>query len=172
MPFDSSKFETLVHYICWTCDDPTRLGKVKLNKALWYSDTNAFLKLGEPITGESYRKDKLGPVASHLGQAVAALEQRGVLKVQPTEYYERSTWDFIATDEPDMSAFSDEEVGIVASVVRFVCYENTATSISELTHDRIWEIAMRGETIPYHAVLASELGEVTPEDIEWARAAD
>ncbi len=168
MPFDSEKFEALVHFICWTCDDPTKLGKVKLNKTLWYSDVNAFVELGQSITGESYKKDKHGPVAPHLGRAVAALEERGVLKVEPTEYFERSTWDFIATRESDMSDFSQQELRIVADAIRVVCYENTASSISKRTHDRIWEIAGRGEHIPYAAVLAAELGDITQEDVDWA----
>ncbi len=166
--FDKSRFETLVHYVCWSCDDRSKLGKTKLNKVLWFSDVCAFMRHGRGIAGETYRKDKHGPVSVHVGEAVGSLEESGALRVDPSNYYDFATLDFVATREPDMSAFSDEEAAIVAEAIRFVCYENSATSISEMTHDRSWEIAQRGEEMPLYAVLASEMGEVTQADIDWA----
>ena len=47
---DAQKFKNLVHYICWKCSgDPTVLGSVKLNKALWLSDLVSYYRLGHPM---------------------------------------------------------------------------------------------------------------------------
>jgi hypothetical protein len=41
--------------------------------------------------------------------------------------------------------------------------------ISDKTHDIIWQLAELGEEIPQPAMLASRLGEVTEDDVAWAR---
>ena len=54
MEINLAKFKSLVHYICWRCADPTKLGAVKLNKVLWRADFKAYLELGESVTGATY----------------------------------------------------------------------------------------------------------------------
>ena len=61
--FKKRKFKTLVQFIVSRCaDDPSRLGYTKLNKILWYSETNHYLKTGAPLTGANYVKRQHGPV--------------------------------------------------------------------------------------------------------------
>jgi hypothetical protein len=35
----TEKFKAMVHYIVAACDDPQRLGAVRLNKICWFTDT-------------------------------------------------------------------------------------------------------------------------------------
>ena len=58
---------------------------------------------------------------------------------------------------------------MVSDVIDDVCREHTAASISEFSHSHIWEAAEIGEEIPYEAALDCQLGEIEPDDMEWAR---
>ena len=42
MTFKREKFKRLVHYIIWKAGKRDWFGAVKLNKVLWFSDTEAF----------------------------------------------------------------------------------------------------------------------------------
>ena len=63
----SDKLKALVHYVISRCEDPNILGSIKLNKVSWVSDLWAYVKWGQPITGEHYVKQQFGPVASTVG---------------------------------------------------------------------------------------------------------
>ena len=63
-------------YICATFD-PRGLGAVKLHKALWFADTNAFLSWGKPITGAKYIKMKYGPFVLNLDELINELVAEG-----------------------------------------------------------------------------------------------
>jgi hypothetical protein len=70
---DREKLKQLVHYVCDIAPN-RQLGATKLNKILFYADTQAYLETGSPITGETYVKQKLGPVPKHIGEILAELK--------------------------------------------------------------------------------------------------
>ena len=70
---------------------------------------------------------------------------------------------------PDISMFKPEEISIVDDVLREVCFNHTASSISIATHDDIWKLAEIGEEIPIETAFASELAEITEDDVKWAK---
>lgn len=164
------KFSALVHYICWRCQDPTKLGAIKLNKVLWFSDAIAFAQSGRSITGAKYIKRQFGPVPQKILQALERLERDHKLAVRERDYHGRTKREYFALEPPEISAFSAEEISLVDSVIDAVCDHHTATSISELTHDDAWQLARIGEEIPLHAFLAAESGELTEESLAWAKS--
>src|SRR5260370_28750131 len=87
MEINYKKFKSLVHYICWTCADPTKLGAVKLNKVLWRADFRAYLELGQPVTGATYVKRQFGPVPSDILPTLRELEAEGNLSIRDVEYF-------------------------------------------------------------------------------------
>jgi hypothetical protein len=163
------KFEALAHYICYKCQDPTVLGSTKLNKILWYSDVIALQMRGETITGETYVKQQYGPVPKHILETIKKLEKQKDIVVRQADYHGYPKRDFIAMTKPDFSMFSPEEISIVDDVLREVCYNHTATSISLATHDDIWKLADIGEEIPLETAFASSLGDISEDDVRWAR---
>lgn len=165
---DRNKLKTLVHYICWKVD-PAVLGAIKLNKVLWVSDLNMYLITGKSITGEHYVKRQFGPVSASVVGIVGELEATDDLVVRRGDVFGHGKVDYIALTKPDISSFTADEISLIDSAIQYVCHENTATEISEKTHDVIWQLAELGEEIPYYAMFASNLGEVTPADLEWAR---
>jgi Protein of unknown function (DUF4065) len=163
------KLEALAHYICYKCQDPTVLGSTKLNKILWYSDVIALQVRGEAITGETYVKQQFGPVPRHILEALKRLEKREDIVVRPSEFHGYTKKDLIALTAPDISIFKPEEISIVDDVLREVCFNHTAASISLATHDDIWKLAEIGEEIPLETAFASELAEITDDDVKWAK---
>jgi hypothetical protein len=167
--FSRKKFNALVHYTCWKCQDPTKLGAVKLNKVLWYTDTSAFVQTGKAVTGAKYVKRQFGPVPAAIVPVLNELANEGKLAIRETDFFGRPKREFFAIIPPDISAFTADEVSLADEVIDIICNGHTAGSISEATHNRIWKLAELGEEIPYSAVLAVDLGEVTEDDVRWVR---
>lgn len=162
------KLKKLTHYICDRCNDPTTLGATKLNKILWYSDRLAFLWLGKPITNETYIKKQFGPVPKHIDEVVSFLEDEGdLVEKWVRDIYPRR--EYISLKEPDISVFSAEEISLVDGLIDKICNHHTATSISNASHGKIWELASIGEDIPHATIFADELGDIDEHDIDWAQ---
>ncbi len=166
--FHRDKFKALVHYICAKCDDPSKLGAVKLNKVLWFSDVIAFAQRGAPITGARYTKQRFGPVPKALLPILGELESEGAIRVRDVEYYGRVKKEYESLREPDTTVFDEGELKIFDLVIGLICEKHTAATISALTHDDIWKLAEIDEEIPLSAMLASHLSAITEDDIRWA----
>jgi hypothetical protein len=168
----STKLEIVMHYIIWRCQDPTTLGAEKLNKVLFFSDICSYLELGKPITGISYIKRQFGPVPNEKDffSARNNLEQNRKIAVTKDLYYKLPQYQFVALEKPDISSLSPEEVSILDIITEEICQKHTASSISEKTHNIIWEAAEIGEEIPLFAVFSSRFGEITEKDIQWAKS--
>ncbi len=100
-----------------------------------------------------------------------SLGQDSSVVARTVDYHGYDKREYIALTRPNLSSFSADEIVIIDDVIEFVCCKHTARSISEWTHDEIWEIAQIGEEIPYMAVLASHQGDIDKTDIAWADAA-
>lgn len=167
----ADKFKALVHYICHRAsDDPGRLGATKLHKVLWYSDARAFRQLGRQITETRYIREERGPVAKSLKVVLRKLDdERAVVsrkRMLASGVYQH---EFVSLSEPDISDFSGQEIAIVDLVMDWVCNTHTARSISELTHDAIWEMHKPGDEIPlYLAHMIGGPGEIKSDDVMWA----
>jgi len=168
MAYDKEKFKNLVHYIAANCEDSRRLGAVKLNKILWYADTIAYEMQGNSITGSSYVKRQFGPVPKRILAALEELDHEQRVLTVDEHTMGKTRREFISIKKPAVDGFSAEEIGIVEHIIRWICYDHTAQSISDLSHDEIWEIAEIGEDIPVETVLVSQLGEVDENDMRWA----
>src|SRR5579872_3916095 len=83
---DREKLKEAVLLIASICP-PDELGNVKLHKTLYFSDMLHFLSEARPITGVDYLKQKFGPVARHLTQALSQLQKEGKLEVREDDYF-------------------------------------------------------------------------------------
>lgn len=163
------KFKSLVHYVCYKCHEPSKLGKTKLNKVLYYSDFSAFYQWAKPITLETYIKHQFGPVPSHIDSAIKSLISDGALVVRDVDHFGYTKKEFIALTRPDIKHFSGDEISLIDEVIEIICNGHTARSISDASHDDVWKLAEIGEEIPYNTVFAGVLGEITEDDVKWAR---
>lgn len=176
IPLNRHKLKALVHYICHKAP-PEMLGKTKLNKILYYADTNAYVRLGDALTGETYLKHQYGPVSKHLDAILDELEEDGALASKPelgnlSLHSGSGTFkkgDFFSVKKPSLKGFIAEEVALIDEVIDWICFNHTARSISQHSHDEVWQLLEMGEVIPYAASYVSKLGKVTEDDVAWAK---
>lgn len=124
------------------------LVKTKLQKLLFYADFLSTKRYGRPITGLVYVHHHYGPVPVHHDLVHWALITNGDIDVRPFDGpYEGEV--IIATQEPDLSLFSEEELEVINDVAGFF-REFTAAKISEFSHSEkaYVETSLR-DIIPY-----------------------
>ena len=162
------KYNALVHYIIDECKaHPERLGAIRLNKVLWFSDVIAYQTEGASITGETYLKRKLGPAPRHILNRLRDLKDTGAIAIKEPEYVYDSR-EFYSMQSPETDILSENEKRL-ARVVLSALLGRTANAVSEMSHDILWEVAEDDEEIPLHATLVSQPGRITPDMIEWAK---
>lgn len=76
-----AKLKAMVHYIIASVP-PEELDITKLNAILWRADREAFLKLGQTISGDTYIRRPEGPVSKNLDAALLSLYQDGAIDIQ------------------------------------------------------------------------------------------
>ena len=169
-PFDQEKFKSLVLYVIWRTGDLRDFGSVKLNKALWFSDARAFEALGKAVTGETYIREKFGPVPRHILPILDELLAEGLIQAWREPFFEFEITRYRAHQPPDIGMFTAEELGIIDWWIKHIAEEHTAASISEASHDYAWKIAKFGEALPYQAFLARRIRQPRSDELEWAKA--
>lgn len=161
------KFKALVHLVINQCDDPQKLGAIRLNKILWFSDVEAFRLTGNSISGSRYLRRKKGPVPANVLRSLQELKAEGKIQVdEPSAQYQPRI--FRSLQSVDEALFSGLERDIVKSIASQICSNFTADEISELTHDDVWRAADDGEEIPLEATLVSESGDYPAVVTNWA----
>jgi len=161
------KFKSLVHLVIADCDNPAKLGAIRLNKILWFSDMEAYLQTGNSISGTKYLRRKKGPVPAHILQSLKELESENKINIEePADKY--TPRKYTSLTDPDLNMFSDFEQDIVKDIAKNICNNFSADQISELSHDDVWEAAGEGENIPLSATLISYSGDYRSEITNWA----
>lgn len=152
MQFDRNKLKAAILRTCELCP-PDKLGAVKLHKVLYFLDMISFALSGQPVTGAEYRKRPFGPTCVPLLPVLRELEESGDLAVTDTDYFGFRKREFRALSAAEEHRLSHREGALLEAVVDFVCHQNTAKSISEISHQLPWEMAEFGETIGYDTAL-------------------
>ncbi len=165
--FDRGKFKALVHYTCWRCEDPRILGPVRLSRVLWHTDRIQYLRAGQPVTGATYVKHQSGPAAKPLSAVVAELEKEGAVATRDRSYGGDTT-QYFARHEPDISAFTPNEISVVDSAIEAVCFRGTPSPVDTTADASVWKLARIGETLPYYTVFAARPAELMKRDMDWA----
>lgn len=161
--------EAVAHYII-ARSQPDKLGAVKLNKVMWFADLESYRRCGHTITGQlSYQKQARGPVPNNIVRALNRLrdDDKIFTREVPVAGFMRREHLWLA--QPDVSVFTPEEVDILNEAIDWVCNDHTARSISELSHDALWEEAELGEQIPIGAAAVAP-DDLCGDDMQWALA--
>ena len=120
------KFEEAVHYICSTCTEEDRLGAVKLNKILYYSDMLHYAKTGASITGATYAKRQRGPAPKQIRPAMENLHRQMRLDWTHAPVFEGARREFDAHGDTNLALFSADEIKQIDAMIRFVCDQGAA----------------------------------------------
>jgi len=130
--FDRDKLMAMVHYIADAVPS-ARLGKVKLNKILWFSDREMYLQAGDTISGEVYLKFPYGPVPKHILGVIEDLENAGKLAVTKARIDKYEQYEYISLVDPDLSCFTAQEIDIIFRQITWIS-PLTATDVSKISH--------------------------------------
>ena len=154
--FQSRKFKELILYFSQRgLDEGLVIGSTKLNKLLFFTDFEAYGRLGQPVTGAEYQRLQWGPAPRQLPWIRDDLLADGEVtwKAKP-----ENEWDdvLVPRSKPDLSAFSKDELSIANEVFEEMRPYN-ATAASDLSHERSagWRVQGDRETIPYESVFVS-----------------
>jgi hypothetical protein len=165
--FDWGKFRAAVLHIIGGCDS-TRLGAVKLHKVLYYSDMMWFIETGKAITGADYRKRPFGPTCDALLPLLKDLENEQLIQIENVEYYGYAKKQFTLLGNSESNVLSADEKAVLDEISDFVCNNNSAKTISDFSHDMVWDMVEYGEVIPYHNAIHLIPNDIAPSTLEWA----
>ncbi len=161
------KLLAAVHYICSKMKKD-ELGNVKLHKILYLADMFRFLESGQPLTGVEYIKQKMGPTARHLAWALRELEKSNKISISEENFHGYMKKNYISISEFKSNVLENEELKVLDDSISFLA-GLSASEVSEISHNKAWELANMGEVIPYHSVYRLFATEIEPEDIRWAQ---
>ena len=125
------------------------VGRVKLNKLLYFSDFDHFEKYGEPITGETYQNDKLGPVPMHVEQTIKEMESEGQANVVAEAVIDFVRYNLVPRIHYDPRIFKPSEMEVLSAVSEKWGH-HTAKELVIASHGEApWLATRDGNTIPY-----------------------
>ena len=151
--FADARMKELILYVASYCHKAEVLGKlggVKLNKILFYADFGAYLKLGQPITGQEYFALDWGPAPKRMRVIQEEMTASGELRIERAAVGAGWTQHiFIPYRAPNLSMFSAEEISLVDQCInRFIL--KSASDVSDESHEFLgWDSAELEEVIPY-----------------------
>lgn len=169
MQFNIARLKELVLFVANSCDAED-VGSVKLHKVAYFADMISFAQFKASITGATYRKRPFGPMCDELSLAIKQLEDQGDIEVRETDFYGYRKREFHPKRRADLSFLNSDQIGLLEEVTAFVCLQNSARTISDFSHNRVWEAAKFGETLPYATAFLIYPSEVSQEAFDWAEA--
>ena len=127
----------------------TNVGRVKLNKLLYFADFDHFEKYGTPITGDTYVNNNLGPVPMLVLEVLARMEHEKKVKVVQEQVFDYVRYSLQPLVPADVSVFGPTEMEILCYTVE-KWGPHTAKELVIASHGEApWIATRKGEKIPY-----------------------
>jgi hypothetical protein len=169
MQFDRAKLKAVILFTCSRCD-PSRLGAVKLHKVLYFFDMLWYAWSGAPATGATYRKHVWGPTCDQLLPTLAEMSGEGSIEINEVDYFGFRKKEYVPLVQADAGRLGTDGQNLLNEIIDFVCFNNTAKTISEFSHQRPWEMVEFGDVIPYRTAFLLFPSEVSAEALDWAES--
>ena len=160
--FSKREFEQIVLYIINQINGK-ELGKVKLNKILWFSDLEKYMETGSTITNCRYCRQNHGPISRSLDTSVNALEINGCISRDREN--DESMWLYTPIKQADISFLKDEDKIIIDKQIERI-RPMKAKDISAETHTATWEALENGAEMPVSLVAMEKLVN-NDIDVKW-----
>jgi hypothetical protein len=128
------------------------LGEIQLRKALVMIDILNDSYYGEGLTGAIYLKFPHGPVPDEDSMRVIWSMERENLIYRAEEPVGRHTKHaYYKRQEPDYNKFTGDQLAFIQAAAKFAL-KKTAGSLSDLTHDEVYQNTPMGGVIPLSAM--------------------
>ena len=144
----AQRFRELIVYVSKKCENDRFFGAVKLNKILFHSDFRAVERFGWPLTGVTYFRLPQGPAPKPLLIYRSHLVEEGAIRIDRVPIGNLMQDRTIALRSPVMTHFSEDEVILVDQVVSEL-WSQTATEVSDASHDVRWRVLQNRDSLPY-----------------------
>ena len=161
------KLKEIIHYIISKCSDQEKLGAVKLNKILFYSDLEFLQKFQRTISGQKYFKQVRGPVCVNIPKAQKKLVEENKILI---DNYQGTIYTLLKGFK-NSKLITGEEKKVLDKHIKDITENYTAKSISEKSHVFAWEYASHMQEIPIGAFLVTSVDDPSQETIKWAKEA-
>ena len=141
--------EKYVNAILFFATHTPNLGRVKLNKLLYFLDFDHFEKYGNPVTGDLYENNELGPVPVSAEKFVSDMESKGLVEVVIEPVIDYVRYHIVPRVRYDASIFEPSEVEMLCAVAEKWA-NHTAKEMVIASHGEApWIATKLGEIIPY-----------------------
>ena len=166
------KLKQLILYIAFRTKDALNFGATKINKVLARSDFAAFRELGTKLTEFRYQKNEYGPTLRAFMPVTAEMVSENLVKWEERSVGSVHENRLLALVEPDMQAFSPEEVELVDREIERA-WNATAREVSDEEHcTAAWYATRMNETVKPELCFVEDPGAMLPlSDAEQTRAA-
>lgn len=147
---DPKKLRELIVYISKKCSGDLYYGITKLNKILYYSDSEYYLKKGKTISGNEYIHLPHGPVVQDMHKIIEQMKMKDIA-ISLNQIGTKTQKKPVALREPDLSSFDPEMISMLDEVIDFFCNKNKirASWLSDATHLQMgWRATRDNEVIP------------------------
>jgi hypothetical protein len=162
----NEKLKNVLHYIIWNCQcNFLKVGATQLAKIVIYSDVLAFMERCKSISDAQFIKKQFGPVPNGFEEAIKELELENKISVRHQSKKYESTC-YACLINPDPLNLGEDEKLILNSLSQQICNEYSATLISELSHNKYWEMAELSEEIPLMCYVPHETVFLPPSELE------
>ena len=162
----NDKYINAVHFIIDKCKDPYKLGSIKLNKILLFTDGILLMKTNKTLTGDTYIKKQRGPVPKNITAVLSKLESENLISIRKGDDNTRL---FFSLKEPDISNLTSVEIDALLTITMDIYNNFKAKEISYITHkNRLWELIDLDEEIDLYSYFIAKPSEITKEDVDWA----
>ena len=151
--YEQERLAELIMFVANRVLGDPMFGAVKVNKALFYSDFEAYRRTGSSITGAVYQHLDQGPCAHQFLPALRSLgdDLKEVQRETPTG----TRREFLPLRDSRVELFSGPEIAIVDEIVEWL-RPLTAGQTSALSHETIaWRLTEDRDEVPYGAAVLS-----------------
>ncbi|MEK7727529.1 MAG: Panacea domain-containing protein [candidate division KSB1 bacterium] len=169
--FDRERFKETILYIAERCQDKPAFGSTHLNKILHYSDFLFYAETGEPISGETYLRQKHGQIPKHLVEVREELINEGKLIMVERQYFGRTQKRPVLASPIHYELLTPEQREFINGIIVALIDYNAAEVSEQIAHEDLsWAYLENDEEIPYETVFFRRSNPITHETMAWAKS--
>ena len=164
----NEKLAQALHYLIWLSGERNwPLSAAKLANSIVMSEAFSLRFRHRRLTGTKIIKTPQGPIPGKYDEHIRWLELNGLIKISEEGQHGQTSYESLS--RPDLSAFDDQDLNIMADICESCCKIHKDTDLSNPFRDDILEMLDMGEEIPLAACLPGKVIPSTPEQLEKSR---
>ena len=153
--YSGERFRALALYLASRSLDDPAFDKDRLANLLYHCDFIAYARLGDSITGATYKNLPRGPYPECLDKELSHIEEMGEGIVMTADHPEAGVKRLVARNSTATATFAEPEVSIIEQVLEGL-RKREASASDQPTHvESICQYVDEGEAIPYTLVFVS-----------------